>query len=131
MLLAQTTHSPQPLIIGVPGVPAWLSDCASGTDFTLTLTRVGSLHVTSVHRTLTGTRTCHGPKHTPPSWAQPLCSAEQLLPQGTEVRAAAALSGEQTGGGGNGGEPWKEVGTLSGPEPKSPCHELPRVWTAG
>ena len=125
MLPAQTTHSPQPLIIGVPGVPAWLSDCASGTDFTLTLTRVGSLHVTSVHRTLTGTHTCHGPKHTPPSWAQPLCSAEQLLPQGTEVRAAAALSGEQTGGGGNGGEPWKDVGTPSGPEPRSPCHEFP------
>lgn len=39
MLPAQTTHSPQSLIIGVPGVPACLSDCASGADFTLTPTR--------------------------------------------------------------------------------------------
>ena len=62
--------------------------------------------------------TCHGPKHTPPPWAQPLCSAEQLLPPG--VRAAAPLSGGQTRGGQNGGEPWKEVGTSSGSEPRSP-----------
>ena len=134
MLPAQTTHSPQPLITGVPqapGVPAWLSDCGSGMDFTLTLTRVGSLHVTSVHRTLTGTTRVMALNTPFPCGLSPCAQLSSCFPQGIGVRAAAPLSGGQTRGGQNGGEPWKEVGTSSGPEPRSPCYHLPTVWTAG
>ena len=66
-----------------------------------------------------------------PRGLSPCAQLSSCLPQGIGVRAAAPLSGEQTRGGGNGGEPWKEVGTASGPEPRSPCHELPRVWIPG
>ena len=75
--------------------------------------------------------TCHGPKHTPPPWAQPLCSAEQLLPPGNRGQSSCSSQWRKTGGGQNGGEPWKDVGTSSGSEPRSPCYELPRVWTSG
>ena len=109
-----------------PEVPAWLSDCGSGMDFTLTLTRVGSLHVTSVHRTLTGTTRVMALNTPLPHGLSPCAQLSSCFPQGIRVRAAAPLSGGQTGGGGNGGEPWKEVGTSSGPEPRSPCHHLPK-----
>ena len=114
---------------GSPGswVPAWLSDCGSGTDFTLTLTRVGSLHVTSVHRTLTGTTGVMALNTPLPRELSPCAQLSSCFPQGIGVRAAAPLGGGQTGGGGNGGEPGKEVETSSGPEPRSPCHHLPKV----
>ena len=134
MLLAQTIHSPQPLITGAPqapGVLAWLSDCESRTDS---------------HSHSSGWGPCTwllcpepslGPTHvmalnTPlPHGLSPCAQLSSCFPQGIRVRAVAPLSGEQTGGGGNGGEPWKEVETPSGPESRSPCRELPRVWTAG
>ena len=87
MFPAQTTHSPQPLIIGVPqapGVPAWLSDCGSGMDFTLTLTRVGSLHVTSVHRTLTGTTRVMALNTPLPLGLSPCAQLSSCFPQGSE-----------------------------------------------
>lgn len=94
-------------------------------QFTLTLTRVGSLHVTSVHRTsLAPTHVTALEKHTPPSWAQPLCSAEQLLPQGIEVRQLLTVSGEQTGR-----RKWwgalEGLGNILRSKFRSPCHEFP------
>ena len=100
MFPAQTTHSPQPLIIGLPqasGVPAWLSDCGSGMDFTLTLTRVGSLHVTSVHRTLTGTTRVMALNTPLPHGLSPCAQLSSCFPQGIGVRAAAPLSGGKLG----------------------------------
>ena len=34
--------------------------------------------------------TCHGSKHTPPPWTQPLCSAEQLLPPGNQGQSSCS-----------------------------------------
>ena len=66
-----------------------------------------------------------------PHGLSPCAQLSSCFPQEIGVRAAAPLSGEQTRGGGNGGEPWKEVGIASGPEPRCPCHELPRAWIPG
>ena len=100
-----------------------------GTDFTFTLTsaETGDPERDFCAQNLQWELYMYAPKHTPPVRAQ----LSSCFLQGIRVRAAASLSVGQAGGGGNGGEPWKEVGTASGPEPRSLCHELPRVWTPG
>ena len=87
--------------------------------------------MTSVHRTLTGTTRVMALNTPLPRGLSPCVQLSSFFPQGIRVRAAAPLSGEQARGRGNGGEAWKEVETASGPEPRSPCHELPRVWILG
>ena len=126
-LSSTTDHRGSPSSWG-PSLAQWLWVWM---DFTLTLTRVGSLHVTSVHRTLTGTTRVMALNTPFPCGLSPCAQLSSCFPQGIGVRAAAPLSGGQTRGGQNGGEPWKEVGTSSGPEPRSPCYHLPTVWTAG
>ena len=53
-------------------------------DFTLTLTRVGSLHVTSVHRTLTGTTRVMALNTPLPLGLSPCAQLSSCFPQGSE-----------------------------------------------
>lgn len=128
MLPAWTTHVPQPLMIGGswgPSLAQWLCVLDS---FHLP-PGVGSHHVTSVHRTSLGPA-CHGPTHTPPSSAQPLCSAWAAAST-RESSQSSCCSQWRTNWGRR--KWWGALeGTWEHPQVRAQesCHRLPRVWTA-